>query len=182
MSLTREKYGSTQALGAKKLLLDPDCVTSEIERTFSFMHALSAEYEGFRDHIFRQMDLVNDRDADGNIMNAAPTFDYIENKAIEEEHRRGQLERKPVEKQVLPALALTREPGRRNVKTTGFAPSGHKPSKRQHNTDDEDDASAPKDPGKPTFMATRATGEDSRAVLSLPFAMMATKTLPIRDA
>jgi hypothetical protein len=33
------------------------------------------------------MDLVNERDADGNITKAAPTFDYIENKAIEEEHR-----------------------------------------------------------------------------------------------
>lgn len=218
MSLTREKCGSTQALGAEirrvhaeKLLLDPDCVTSEIERTFFFMHALGPEYEGFRDHIFRQMDLVNDRDADGNVINAAPTFDYIENKAIEEEHRKGQLERKPVEKQVLPALALTREPGRRNVipssdgttcrieieidnapycsfcrkpyhtvtecfrknpklkdqgkdekrhrsRPRGSHPSGHKSSKRQHTTDDEDDASAPKDPGKPTFMAMQVTG------------------------
>lgn len=39
--------------------------------------------------IFRQMDLVNKRDANGNITKAAPTFDYVENKAIEEEHRKG---------------------------------------------------------------------------------------------
>ena len=98
MSLIREKCGSAQALGAEirkihaeKLLLDPDCVTSEIERTFFFVHALGPEYESFRDHIFRQMDLVNERDANGNITKAAPTFDYIENKAIEEEHRKGQL-------------------------------------------------------------------------------------------
>jgi hypothetical protein len=46
MSLTREKCGSAQALGAEiqkihaeKLLLDPECVTSEIEQTFFFfMH------------------------------------------------------------------------------------------------------------------------------------------------
>ncbi|THC95891.1 hypothetical protein EYZ11_004622 [Aspergillus tanneri] len=35
-----------------------------------------------------QIDLVNERDANGNITRAAPTFDYIENKEIEEEHRR----------------------------------------------------------------------------------------------
>jgi hypothetical protein len=58
MSHTREKCGSAQALGAEirkihaeKLLLDPDCVTSEIERTFFFVHALGPEYESFRDHI-----------------------------------------------------------------------------------------------------------------------------------
>ncbi|KAL4937119.1 hypothetical protein BDV06DRAFT_227260 [Aspergillus oleicola] len=102
MSLTREKCGSAQALGAgirkihaAKLLLDPDCVTSEIERTFFFMHALGPEYESFRDHIFRQMDLVNESDANGNLTKAAPTFDYIENKAIEEEHRKGQLSKQP---------------------------------------------------------------------------------------
>ncbi|KAE8420441.1 hypothetical protein BDV36DRAFT_293328 [Aspergillus pseudocaelatus] len=97
MSLTREMCGSAQALGAEirkihaeKLLLDPECVTSEIERTFFFLHALGPEYESFHDHIFRQMDLVNERDANSNITKAAPTFDYIENKAIEEEHRKGQ--------------------------------------------------------------------------------------------
>lgn len=37
------------------------------------------------------MDLVNERDADGTIINAVPTFDYIKNKAIEEEYRKGQL-------------------------------------------------------------------------------------------
>lgn len=118
MSLTREKCGSAQALGAEirkihaeKLLLNPDCVTSEIERTFFFAHALGPEYESFRDHIFRQMDLVNERDANGDITRAAPTFDYIENKAIEEEHRKGQLSKQPTEAQALPTLALIRGPG-----------------------------------------------------------------------
>ena len=60
---------------AEKLLLDPDCVTSKIEQMFFFMHALVAEYEALRDHIFRRMDLVNDRDADENIIKTAPTFD-----------------------------------------------------------------------------------------------------------
>ncbi|KAJ5508451.1 hypothetical protein N7527_010594 [Penicillium freii] len=118
MALTRDKSGSTQALGAEirkihaeKLLLDPDCVTSEIERIFFFVHALGPEYESFRDHIFRQMDLVNERDANGNVTKAAPTFDYIENKAIEEEHRKGQLGKQAMETQALPALALVRGPG-----------------------------------------------------------------------
>ncbi|KAJ6126013.1 hypothetical protein N7471_010506 [Penicillium samsonianum] len=50
MSLTREKCGSAQALGAEirkihaeKLLLDPDCMSSEIERTFFFVHALGPD-------------------------------------------------------------------------------------------------------------------------------------------
>jgi hypothetical protein len=122
MSLTREKCGSAQALGAEirrihaeKLLLDPACVTPEIERTFFFMHALGPEYESFRDYIFRQMDLVNDRDADGNVTKAAPTFDYIENKAIEEEHRKGQLSKQPTEGQPLPVLALIRGPGKKKL-------------------------------------------------------------------
>lgn len=42
---------------------------------FFFMHALSAEYEAFRDHIFRQMDLVNDKDADGSLVKTSLTFD-----------------------------------------------------------------------------------------------------------
>jgi hypothetical protein len=118
MALTRDKCRSTQALGAEirkihaeKLLLDPDCVTSEIERIFFFVHALGPEYESFRDHIFRQMDLVNERDANGNVTKAVPTFDYIENKAIEEEYRKGQLGKQTTETQVLPALALVRGPG-----------------------------------------------------------------------
>jgi hypothetical protein len=60
MSLIREKYGSAQALGAEiwkihaeKLLLDPKCVTSKIERTFFFLHTLGPEYESFRDYIFQ---------------------------------------------------------------------------------------------------------------------------------
>ncbi|KAJ5749456.1 hypothetical protein N7533_006484 [Penicillium manginii] len=80
MALTRDKCGSTQALGveirkihAEKLLLDPDCVTSEIERTFFFV------------------------DANGNVTKAVPTFDYIENKAIEEEYRKGQLGKQTTE-------------------------------------------------------------------------------------
>lgn len=122
MSLTRENCGSAQALGAEirrihteKRLLDPDCVTSEIERIFFFLYALGAEYEAFRDHIFRQMNLVNDRDADGNIIKAAPTFDYIENKAIEEEHRKGQLGKQSTEAQIFPVLALVRGPGQKNL-------------------------------------------------------------------
>ncbi|OJD25384.1 hypothetical protein ACJ73_03245 [Blastomyces percursus] len=84
ISLTREKCGSAQALGAEirkihveKLLLDPECVTSEIERTFYFMHALGPEYVSFRDHMFRHMDLVNERDANGTVTKVAPSFDYI---------------------------------------------------------------------------------------------------------
>ena len=122
MSLTREQCGSVQTLGAQirrihaeKLLLDQDCVTSEIERTFFFMHALGPEYESFRDHVFRQMDLVNERDPDGNITNAAPSFDYIENKAIEEEHRKTQLGKPAVEAKGFPALALVRGPGDKRV-------------------------------------------------------------------
>jgi len=122
MSLTRAKCGSAQALGAEirkihaeKLLLDPACVTSEIERTFFFLHALGPEYESFRDHIFRQMDIVNDRDEDGNITKAAPTFDYIENKAIEEEHRKGQLGNQPPDSNTLPAFILSHKTGDRKV-------------------------------------------------------------------
>lgn len=122
MSLTRAKCGSAQALGAEirkihaeKLLLDPACVTSEIERTFFFLHALGPEYESFCDHIFRQMDIVNDRDEDGNITKAAPTFDYIENKAIEEEHRKGQLGNQPADTNALPAFTLSHKPRDRKV-------------------------------------------------------------------
>jgi hypothetical protein len=57
------------------------------------------------------MDLVNERDANSTIMKAAPTFDYIENKAIEEEHRKGQLGKQPIDGQMLPALALICGPG-----------------------------------------------------------------------
>ncbi|OJD10622.1 hypothetical protein AJ78_08417 [Emergomyces pasteurianus Ep9510] len=122
MSLTREKCGSAQALGAEirkihaeKLLLDPECVTSEIERTFFFMHALGPEYESFRDHMFRQIDLVNERDENGTVTKAAPSFDYIENKAIEEEHRKAQLGKQPTEARALPALAVVRGPGEKKV-------------------------------------------------------------------
>jgi hypothetical protein len=252
MSLTREKCGSAQALGAEirkihaeKLLLDPECVTSEIERTFFFLHALGPEYESFRDHIFRQMDLVNERDTNGNITKAAPTFDYIENKAIEEEHRKGQLSRQPAEGQTLPALAIIRGPGVKKIipssdgatcrieidnvpycsfcrkpyhmdsecfnknprlkdqRKDGRAPrarlgnshtSTRKPLKRRPSTDDEeDDVSGPKDPKRPTFMATKVSGEDVNKAFGkdvegnfalfdhIP-SMMATKTLPIRDA
>jgi hypothetical protein len=251
MSLTREKCGSAQALGAEirkihaeKLLLDPECVTSEIERTFFFLHALGPEYESFRDPIFRQMDLVNERDTNGNITKAAPTFDYIENKAIEEEHRKGQLSRQPAEGQTLPALAIIRGPGDKKVilssdgatcrieidnvpycsfcrkpyhvdsecfnknprlkdqRKDGRAPrarlgnshtSTRKPLKRRFSTDDEDDVSGPKDPKRPTFMATKVSGEDVNKAFGkdvegnfalfdhIP-SMMATKTLPIRDA
>ncbi|KAJ5202875.1 hypothetical protein N7449_004954 [Penicillium cf. viridicatum] len=219
IALTRDKCGSTQALGAeirkihaKKLLLDPNCVTSEIERTFFFVNALGPEYESFRDHIFRQIDLVNERDANGSIIKAAPTFDYIENKAIEEEHRKGQLGKQAMESQALPALALVRGPGDKklipssdgttcrieidNVPYCSFCRKpyhidaecftknprlkvqkkdgdGPKPrpgrmhigarrqSKRRTSTDDEDDdRSSPKDPKKPTFIATKVSGKD----------------------
>lgn len=158
------------------------------------------------------MDLVNERDANGNITRAAPTFDYIENKAIEEEHRKGQLSKPPTEAQTLPALALVRGPGNKkvipssdgttcrieidNVPYCSFCRKpyhmdsecfsrnprlkdqkkdgkGHqskpgnshtgsrKPLKRRPSTDDEDDdVSGPRDPKKPTFMATKASGED----------------------
>ncbi|CAG9955910.1 unnamed protein product [Clonostachys rosea f. rosea IK726] len=235
MSLTREKCGSAQALGAEirrihseKLLLDPDCVTSEIERTFFFMHALGAEYEAFRDHIFRQMDFVNDRDADGNVVKAAPTFDYIENRAIEEEHRKGQLGKQPspgqkklipssdgatcrIEIDNVPYCSFCQKPYhvetecfKRNPKlkgkderahkarARGSQANGRKPLKRQHSTDDEDDnAVGPNNPKKPTFMMIKATGEDVNAAFGKDvehncathtFAMMATRTLPIRDA
>ncbi|KAJ5593542.1 hypothetical protein N7537_010446 [Penicillium hordei] len=75
----------------------------------SCMH--SALNESFRDYIFRQMDLFNERDANGNVTKAAPTFDYIENKAIAEEHRKGQLGKQAMETQALSALALVRKPG-----------------------------------------------------------------------
>lgn len=75
------------------------------------MHALGPEYESFRDHTFRQMDLVNERDENGNITRAGPTFDYIENKTIEGEHRKGQLSTPKTAVQILLALALIRGPG-----------------------------------------------------------------------
>jgi hypothetical protein len=122
MSLTRANCGSAQALGAEirrihaeKLLLDPECVTSEIERTFFFLHALGSEYESFRDQVFRQMDIVNERDEDGNITKAAPTFDYIENKAIEEEHRKGQLGNHPADVRALSTFDLTRSSGDKKI-------------------------------------------------------------------
>jgi hypothetical protein len=59
--------------------------------------------------------LFNDLDADGNIIKAAPTFDYIENKAIEEEHRKGKLGKQSVEPHIYPALALIRGPGQKNL-------------------------------------------------------------------
>lgn len=122
MSLTREKCGSVQNLGAQirrihteKLLLDPLCITSEIERTFFFMHALGPEYENFRDHIFRTMCLVNETDESGRIITAASSFDFIENKAIEEEHRKSQLAKSPTEPETLPALASVRQSGSREI-------------------------------------------------------------------
>jgi hypothetical protein len=176
---------------------------------------------------------------------AAPTFDYIENKAIEEEHRKGQLGKQPTEVGALPALALIRGPGDKklipssdgttcrieidNVPYCSYCRKpyhvdsecfiknprpkdqrkdgkGHKTKpgsshtgarkslKRRSTTDDEDDdMSGPKDPKKPTFVATNASGEDvnaafgkdvegNLAMFSYTLAMMTTKTLPIRDA
>jgi hypothetical protein len=53
------------------------------------------------------MDIVNDRDENGNITKAAPTFDYIENKAIEEEHRKGQLSNQSTDANALPTFTLS---------------------------------------------------------------------------
>ncbi|CRG92846.1 hypothetical protein PISL3812_09917 [Talaromyces islandicus] len=251
LSLTRAKCGSAQALGAEirkihaeKLLLDPDCVTSEIERIFFFLNALGPEYESFRDHIFRQTDIVNDRDEDGNITKAAPTFDSIENKAIEEEHRKGQLGKQP-DTQELPTFPLTRKSLDRKVtpsadgttclveiynapycsfcrkpyhmeaecfkknpklRSQGKDGKGRKAksddlqtdtrnsSKRRSSTDDEDDnVGGPKDPKKPTFMATTVSEgdvnaafgkdiEENLALFDYTLAMMATKTLSIHEA
>jgi hypothetical protein len=60
------------------------------------------------------MDIVNDRDEDGNVTKAAPSFDYIENKAIEEEHRKGQLGNQPqIRMRFLPShLAISLETGK----------------------------------------------------------------------
>ncbi|KAJ5931193.1 hypothetical protein N7516_005682 [Penicillium verrucosum] len=191
------------------------------------------------------MDLVNERDANGSIIKAAPTFDYIENKAIEEEHRKGQLGKQAMESQALPALALVRGPGDKklipssdgttcrieidNVPYCSFCRKpyhidaecftknprlkvqkkdgdGPKPrpgrmhigarrqSKRRTLTDDEDDdGSGPKDPKKPTFVATKVSGKDVNEAFGndiegnltlfdhVPI-MMAIKTPSIRDA
>jgi hypothetical protein len=66
--------------------------------------------------------------------------------------------------------------------------------KRRPSTDDEDDdVAGPKDPKKPTFMATQVSDEDvnkafgkdvegNLALLDHIPSMMATKALPIRDA
>jgi hypothetical protein len=222
MSLSRATCGSVQALGAEirkihaeKLLLDPDCVTSEIERIFFFLQALGPEYENFRDHTFRQADMVNVRDEAGNITTAAPTFDSIENKAIEEEHRKGQLGKQP-DPQVLPTFALTRKSGDRKItpsvdgttciietiqnapycsfcqkpyhvearcfkknpklrdqgkddkarkaKSDNTRTDTRNSSKKRSSTDDEDDnEGGPRDPKRPTFMATMASEEDVNA-------------------
>ncbi|OKP10343.1 hypothetical protein PENSUB_4232, partial [Penicillium subrubescens] len=253
MSLTRAKCGSAQALGAEirkihaeKLLLDPACVTSEIERTFFFLHALGPEYESFRDHVFRQMDIVNDRDEDGNITKAAPTFDYIENKAIEEEHRKGQLGNNPVDTNALPAFTLSRSFGdnkkiipssdgqtcrieinnvpfcvfcrrpyhtepecfeknpdlrnpekrkkARRTRSSGANANSSKPPMKRASTDNEDDDSeGPRNPKRPTFMATQVSRQDINeafgtevegnfATLNHIPSLMVTKALSIRDA
>lgn len=61
------------------------------------------------------MDIASDRDEDGNITKAAPTFDYIENKAIEEEHRKGQLGNQPADANALPTFALSRSLGDKKI-------------------------------------------------------------------
>ena len=207
--------------------------------------AEAPKYKSFRDHIFRQMDLVNERDANSNITKAAPTFDYIENKAIEEEHRKGQLSKQLTEGQALPALALVRGPGDKKVipsldgttcrieidnvpycsfcrkpyhmdsecfsknprlkdqkkdakghklKLGNLRTGSRKPWKRRASTDNEDDdVGGPRDPKKPTFMATKVSREDVNkafrkdvkgnfAVLDHIPTIMAIKTLSIRDA
>lgn len=76
----------------------------------------------------------------------------------------------------------------------GTPGQGRNPSKRQHSSDNEDDdAAGPKDPKKPTFVAIKVTGEDvntafgkdierSCTARTHTLAMIATRTLPIRDA
>ncbi|KAJ6047281.1 uncharacterized protein N7446_012115 [Penicillium canescens] len=118
MSLTRAKCGSAQALGAEirkihaeKLLLDPACVTSEIERTFfSSMPWVQ--------NMKASVTISSDKwtlDENGNITKAAPTFDYIENKAIEEEHRKGQLSNQSADANALPAFTLSQSLGDKKV-------------------------------------------------------------------
>ncbi|KAI9045749.1 uncharacterized protein KD926_007050 [Aspergillus affinis] len=106
------------------------------------------------------MDLVNERDQNGNITKAAPTFDYIENKAIEEEHRKGQLRKHQQNKN--PRLKDQKKHGKSHKSNPGNShPGRRKPLKRRPSTDDEDDdIGGPRDPKKPTFMATKASGED----------------------
>jgi hypothetical protein len=79
-------------------------------------------------------------------------------------------------------------------KPRGSHTGARKPLKRRPSTDDEDDdVAGPKDPKKPTFMATQLSDEDvnkafgkdvegNLALLDHIPSMMATKTLPIRDA
>ncbi|KAJ6050692.1 uncharacterized protein N7446_010801 [Penicillium canescens] len=58
---------------------------------------------------------LNDRDEDGNITKAAPTFDYIENKAIEEEHRKGQLGNHSADTNAIPAFTISQSLGDKKV-------------------------------------------------------------------
>ncbi|KAK7177892.1 hypothetical protein PSPO01_16064 [Paraphaeosphaeria sporulosa] len=84
---------------------------------------------------------------------------------------------------------------KRHKGTTGGSRNAERnQSKRQHTSDDDDDHTGrPHNPNKPTFMATKATREDLNAActrdiecnvaaLDHTFAMMATRTLPLRDA
>jgi hypothetical protein len=189
--------------------------------------------------------MVNVRDEAGNITTAGPTFDSIENKAIEEEHRKGQLGKQP-DPQVLPTFALTRKSGDRKItpsadgttciietiqnapycsfcqkpyhvearcfkknpklrdqgrddkarkaKSDNSRTDTRNSSKKRSSTDDEDDnEGGPRDPKRPTFMATMTSEEDVNAAfgkdiegnLSLfnhTFAMVATKSPSIHDA
>ncbi|KAJ5296227.1 uncharacterized protein N7443_007120 [Penicillium atrosanguineum] len=188
-NFNKKAHAQIRKIHAEKLLLDPDCVTFEIERTFFFVHRLSPEHESFRDPIFRKVDLVNERDANRNVTKAAPTFDYIENKAIQEEHRKGQLGKQAMETQALPALALidnvlycpfcrksyyvdsecfTKNPNlklkdgdRPKLKPGRMHTSIYKQLKKRPSTDNEDDdAGDPKDPKKPTFMAMKVSEKD----------------------
>lgn len=87
--------GMNAGTSYEKLLLDPACLTFGVPRNFLFLHALSPEYEKNREYYFRQVEIANHRDEDGNVTKVPSTFDQIENKAIEQGHRYGQLGNKP---------------------------------------------------------------------------------------
>lgn len=61
------------------------------------------------------MNIVNERDENGRVIIAALKFDYIENKAIEEEHRKGQLLKLLIEAQVLSTFAATKKSGDKKI-------------------------------------------------------------------
>jgi hypothetical protein len=191
------------------------------------------------------MDIVNNRDENGNITKAAPIFDYIKNKAIKEEHRKGQLSNQSADVNALPAFTLSqslrdkkvtpsldrktcrieinnvpfcifcrkpyyREPQyfkknpnlrdqekerrTRRPRPNDIYKDFRKPSKRRASTDyKDDDSEGPRDPKRPTFIATQASTQDVNAAFGAEVegnvatfdyipSMIATKALSISDA